>query len=78
MKAMVRRYRYASFPMYFTFAYVMGEGGAVVGVVAAFWHVSWVAGVLILVSGLVGLGIYFAYSRQLQKDNAPTQNENGQ
>ncbi len=53
----------------------MGEGGAVVGVVAAFWHVSWVAGGLIVVSGLVGLGIYFAYSKQLQKDNAPDQNE---
>ncbi len=72
------KYRYASFPGYLTFAYLMGEGGAAVGVVAAFWHVSWVAGVLIMVSGLVGLGIYFAYSKQLQKDNAPEQNETSQ
>ena len=78
LNVLLVRYRYASFPVYITVAYVMGEGSAVVGVVAAFWHVSWVAGVLIVVSGLVGLGIYFAYSRQLQKDNAPTQNENGQ
>lgn len=72
------RYHYASYPPYFTFAYVMGEGGAVVGVVAAFWHVSWVAGALIVVSGLVGMGIYFAYSRQLRKDNPPAGNKPGQ
>ena len=72
------KYRYASYPAYLTFAYILGEGSAAVGVVAAFWHVSWVAGVLVVVSGLVGLGIYFAYSKQLQKDNAPEGNEPGQ
>ena len=77
LNVILRRYRYASFPAYFTFAYVMGEGSAVVGVIAAFWHVSWAAGVLIVVSGLVGLGIYFAYSRQLRKDNLPAGNEPG-
>ncbi len=65
------RHRYASFPAYVTFASVLGEGGAAVGVVAAIWHVSWVAGLLIMVSALVGLGVFFAYSRQLQKDNPP-------
>ena len=69
--------RYASFPAYVTFAYIAGEGSAAVGVVAAFWHVSWVAGVLIVVSCLAGIGIYFAYSRQLQKDNAPEGNKPG-
>ncbi len=45
------RYHYASFPVYFTLAYIMDEGSAVVGVVAAFWHVSRVAGMLNVVSG---------------------------
>ncbi len=75
LNVLLARHRYASFPAYVTLAYVAGEGGAAVGVVAAFWHLSWVAGVLIVVSCLAGIGIYFAYSRQLQKDNAPEGNK---
>ncbi len=75
VNSLLARHRYASFPGYLTLAYFVGEGGAAVGVVAAFWHLSWVAGVLVVVSGLVGMGIYFAYSRQIQKDNAPEGNE---
>ncbi len=78
LNVLLARYRYASIPGYLTFAYTVGEGSAAVGVVAAFWHVSWIAGLLILVSSLAGLGIYFAYSRQLQKDNPPEGNESGQ
>ncbi len=78
LNVVLARYRYASLPAYLTLAYFMGEGGAAVGVVAAFWHLSWVAGVLVVVSGLVGMGIYFAYSKQLEKDNAPDRNETGQ
>ena len=63
------KYKYASYPLYLTLAYFVGQSSAFVGVVAAFWHVSWIAGGLILVSGIVGLAIYFAYSRQLEKDN---------
>ena len=78
LNVVLARYRYASFPVYLTLAYLLGEGGAVVGVVAAFWHLSWVAGVLIAVSSLVGLGTYFAYSKQLRKDNAPDRHETSQ
>ncbi len=60
------------------FEFILGEGGAALGVVAAFWHLSWIAGVLILVSGLFGVGVYLAYTRQLQKDNAPDQKETNQ
>ncbi len=67
--------RYASFPLYLTLAYVLGEGGAALGVVAAFWHLSWVAGALIVASGLFGVVVYLAYTRQLKKDNTPEQNE---
>ncbi|HEX8918277.1 MAG TPA: hypothetical protein VF898_07225 [Chloroflexota bacterium] len=54
-------YRYVSYPGYVTLAILLGQGGAFVGVVAAFWHISWVAGLLLLVSGGVGLGIYAVY-----------------
>ncbi|HET7089028.1 MAG TPA: hypothetical protein VFL17_10285 [Anaerolineae bacterium] len=72
------KYKYASYPFYLTFAYVVGQSSAIVGIIAAFWHVSWIAGVLIMISSLVGLAIYFAYSRQLERDNLPAQHENGQ
>ena len=70
------KYKYASYPFYLTFAYIVGQSSAFVGVIAAFWHVSWIAGVLILISSLVGLAIYLAYSKQLEKDNLPAQHEN--
>lgn len=38
------------------------------GVVAAFWHMSWVAGVIILVSGAAGLSAYSAYYARLERD----------
>ncbi len=71
------RHRYASFPGYLTFAYLLGECSAAVGVVAAFWHVSWVAGLLIMVSSLIGLGTYFTYIKQLQRENPPAGSETG-
>ncbi len=75
INALYAKHRYVSFPLYLTLAYALGEGGAALGVVAAFWHVSWVAGALILVSGLLGLGVYLAYTRQLEKDNSPDRKE---
>ncbi len=71
LNGLYARVRYASFPLYLTLAYFLGEGGAAIGVVAAFWHLSWIAGVLILVSGLFGVGVYLAYRRQLRRDNPP-------
>lgn len=43
-----------------TVAQSIGEAAAVVGMVAAFWHISWVAGVCFLGSGLVALGVHSA------------------
>ncbi len=71
VNVLLTKFRYASIPAYLTLAYILGEGGADVGVIAAFWHVPWVAGVLVMVSGLSGLAIYLIYSRQLKKANAP-------
>ncbi len=63
------KYRYASYPFYLTFAYFVGELGAFVGILGAFWHVSWIAGLLLLASSAVGLVIFLAYSRQQERDN---------
>src|SRR5262245_2541843 len=68
-------YRYASYPVYLSFAYIVGEASACVGVIAAFWHVSWIAGVLVVISGLVGLATAYSYTMRLQKDNAPVNND---
>src|SRR5512143_3853210 len=36
------QYRYASYPWYLTLIILLGQGGAFMGVLAAFWHVSWI------------------------------------
>ena len=71
-------YRYASYPRYLSLAIVLGQGGAFIGVLAAFWHISWVAAVLLVISGLVGLVVYAAYSRQLARDNPPDETRSSQ
>ncbi len=38
-----------------------GLCGATVGMVTAFWHMLWIAGVLFLVSGAFGLIVYLRY-----------------
>ena len=38
----------------------MAQASAVTGVVAGFWHIHWVAGVLMLVSGVLGLAVHSA------------------
>jgi hypothetical protein len=68
-------YRYASYPWYLTLIILLGQGGAFIGIWAAFWHVSPIAGVLLPVSGVIGLIIYGVYLKQLEQDNvaeAPT------
>jgi hypothetical protein len=35
--------------------------GSVTGVVAAFWHIDWLAGVAIFAAGAAGLGVYSAH-----------------
>ena len=44
---------------------------AFVGVVAAFWHIWWIAGVGILVSGIVGVAVYSAGYTRLEQDGPP-------
>jgi hypothetical protein len=43
-----------------TVAQAVAQSAAFVGIVAGFWHITWVAGVTFLVSGLVAVGIHSA------------------
>ena len=63
-------YKYVSYPWYYSLAIMFSEMCAFVGVAAAFWHLSWIAGVLVTISGVFGLALYIAFSARLEKDNA--------
>lgn len=43
----------------------VGIGSACIGVVAAFWHISWIAGVVVLVSGISAFTAYAAWQTRL-------------
>ncbi len=44
------------------FLFWAGIIASVIGIDATFWHVSWIAGVLLLISGIIGLAIYTNYA----------------
>ena len=46
----------------------VAQGAACVGLVAAFWHIHWIAGVGILVGGLCAIGIHSAGFWRLELD----------
>jgi O-antigen/teichoic acid export membrane protein len=48
----------------------VGQGAAMIGLVAAFWHIHWIAGVGLLVSGFVAIAIHSAGFWQLELDVA--------
>jgi hypothetical protein len=62
-------YRYATYPWYLTIIILVGQGGAFIGIIAAFWHISPLAGILLVASGVAGLIIYGVYMKQLELDN---------
>jgi hypothetical protein len=43
---------------------------AFVGVVAGFWHITWIAGVGMLAGGLVGVAVHSAGYTRLERDQA--------
>lgn len=50
---------------------------AFVGVVAGFWHVTWIAGVAMLAAGLVAVGVHSAgYAKVEWPDGYPWQEDN--
>ncbi|GHO45586.1 hypothetical protein [Ktedonospora formicarum] len=64
-----QRHYTASSP-YISIAKTIGLLGACVGVVAALWHMLWIAGVMVMVSGIMGLAIYTGYYKRLEQDEA--------
>lgn len=60
-------------------AQAIAQGSAFTGVVAAFWHMLWLAGVGILVSGFVAMLVhsagYLRIARDSKKDSASAQPE---
>ncbi len=55
----------------------VAQGSAVVGAVAGFWHIHWVAGVLMLVSGVFGLAVQSAGWSNLEGDQALAPDKQG-
>lgn len=51
---------------------------AFVGVVAAFWHIMWIAGAGVLLSAIVGLAVHSAGYTRLELDAAPEGPPSGQ
>ena len=48
---------------------------AFVGLVAAFWHIQWIAGVGMLASGIVGVAVHSAGYVRLERDREPVSRE---
>jgi hypothetical protein len=55
-----------------TVAQAVAQSAAFVGIVAGFWHISWVAGVTFLVTGLAAMGIHSAGFWRLEQAQEPT------
>lgn len=60
-----------------TVAQVVGQAAAFVGIVAGFWHITWIAGVTFLVAGLVAVGIHSAGFWRLEATQEPTSEDRG-
>ena len=56
-----------------TGAEVVAQGAALVGLVASFWHIYWVAAVVFLAAGVVALFVHSAGWWRLERDQDPSQ-----
>ena len=55
-----------------TVAQAVAQSAAFVGIVAGFWHITWIAGVTFFVAGLVAVGIHSAGFWRLEQAQEPT------
>jgi hypothetical protein len=55
-----------------TVAQVIAQGAAFAGIVAGFWHITWIAGVTFLAAGLVAVLIHSAGFWRLEATHGPT------
>jgi hypothetical protein len=58
-----------------TISQAVAQGAAIIGLVAAFWHIHWIAGVGLLVSGFLAIAIHSAGFSQLELDVASSPDE---
>jgi hypothetical protein len=58
-----------------TISQAVAQGAAIIGLIAAFWHIHWIAGVGLLVSGLVAIAIHSAGFWKLELDVASSPDE---
>ena len=56
-------------------AKVVAQVCAFVGVFAGFWHILWIAGVVFLASGIVGVAVHSLGYRRLERDQGPLPQE---
>ena len=54
-----------------TLAQVIAQLAAFVGIAAAFWHITWVAGVTFLVAGIVAVGVHSAGYWRVESPRPP-------
>ena len=54
-----------------TLARAIAQAAAVVGIVAGFWHITWVAGVTFLAAGLVAVGVHSAGFWRVESPHPP-------
>jgi len=54
-----------------TIAQVVGQSCAFGGLVAGFWHIFWVAGVAVVVTGLLAVGVHSAGYMRLEQGQGP-------
>ena len=66
-----RSRRFASNPWYLAVTQAIAQGGAILGLGAAVWHVWYPASIALVVSGLVGFFVWRAYVGRLERDNKP-------
>jgi len=55
-----------------TVTQAIAQLAAFVGIVAGFWHITWVAGVVMLVTGLVAVGVHSAGFWRVEQPHEPT------
>jgi hypothetical protein len=55
-----------------TVARAVAQAAAFVGIVAGFWHITWIAGVTFLAAGVVAVGIHSAGYWRLEGTQEPT------
>jgi hypothetical protein len=55
-----------------TIAHAVAQLAAFVGIVAGFWHITWIAGMTFLAAGLVAVGIHSAGYWRVEQPDEPT------